>query len=172
MSTNDLKENEVRMVRSKYNPETSEFLRLYETVGFVVARGSPEEVFCNYGYDKEKSKVLYFHYRRRIQNSFSGTIFNRHRVMIESGVADTEFSNNYFFLYFITDRNEENNKYLNNVSISPINISQEQLNNWAGVEFNPSKLDLVGSDKALMSLIQNVSLNLTNIIMSFHKIGY
>ena len=92
--------------------------------------------------------------------------------MIESGVADTEFSNNYFFLYFITDRNEENNKYLNNVSISPINISQEQLNNWAGVEFNPSKLDLVGSDKALMSLIQNVSLNLTNIIMSFHKIGY
>ena len=67
MSTNDLKENEVRMVRSKYNPETSEFLRLYETVGFVVARGSPEEVFFNYGYDKEKSKVLYFHYRRRIK---------------------------------------------------------------------------------------------------------
>ena len=119
MSTYDLKEKKVRMVRSKYNPETSEFLRLYETVGFMVARGSPEEVFFSYVYDKEKSKVLYFHYRRRIPNSFSGTIFNRHCVMIENGEADTEFSNNYFFLYFITDRNEEINKYLNNVSILP-----------------------------------------------------
>ena len=39
---------------------------------------------------------------------------------------------------------------MNNVSISPIDVSQEQLNNWAVVEFNPSKLDLFGSDKALM----------------------
>ena len=71
--------------------------------------------------------------------------------MIESGEADAEFSNIYFFLPFITDRNEEINKYLNNVSISPINVSQEQLNKWTGVDFNPSKLDLFGSNKALIS---------------------
>ena len=150
MSTYVLKKNSVSMLRPKYNPERGEFLGLYETVVFMV-RGSPEEVFFNYGYDKEKSKVPYAHYRRRVPNSFSGTIFNSHRVMIESGEADAEFSNIYFFLPSITDRNEEINKYLNNVSISPIDVFQEQLNNWAGVEFNPSKLDLFGIDKALMS---------------------
>ena len=139
------------MVRPKYNPETGEFLRLYETVRFMVVRGSPEEIFFNYGYDKEKSQVLYSHFRRRIPNSFGGTIFNRHHIIIESGEADGEFSNVYFLLPSITDRNEEINKYLNNVSISPIDVSQEKLNNWAGVEFNPSKFDLFGSDKALMS---------------------
>ena len=40
---------------------------------------------------------------------------------------------------------------MNNVSIYPIDVSQEQLNNWAGVEVNSSKLDLFGSDKALIS---------------------
>ena len=141
----------IKMVRPKYNPETGEFLGPYATVGFMVVRGSPEDVFFTYEDDKEKSKVLYAHYRRRIPNSFSGTIFNRHRVMIESAEADAEFSNIYFSLPSITDRNEEINQYLNNVSISPIDVSQEQLNNWAVVEFNPSKLDLFGSDKALMS---------------------
>ena len=129
MSTYVLKKNNVNMLRPKYNPEIGEFLGLYETVVLMVVRGSPEEVFFNYGYDKEKSKVLYAHYRRRIPNSFSGTIFNHHRVMIESGEADAEFSNIYFFLPSITDRNEEINQYLNNVSISPIDVSQEQLNN-------------------------------------------
>ena len=113
MSTYVLKENEVKIVRPKYNPETGEFLGLYETVGFMVVRGSPEEVFLNYGYDKEKSKVLYSHYRRRILNYFSGTIFNRHRVMSESGEADAKFSNIFFPLPSITDRNKEINKYLN-----------------------------------------------------------
>ena len=139
------------MVRPKYNPDTGEFLGPYATVGFMVVRGSPEDVFFTYEDDKEKSKVLYAHYRRRIPNSFSGKIFNRHPVMIESAEADAEFSNIYFSLPSITDRNEEINQYLNNVSISPIDVSQEQLNNWAVVEFNPSKLNLFGSDKALMS---------------------
>ena len=82
MSTYVLKENQVKMVRPKYNPETVKLLGPFETVGFMVVRGSPEEVFFSYGYDKENSKVLYSHFRRRTPNPFSGTIFNRHCVMI------------------------------------------------------------------------------------------
>ena len=99
MATYVLKNNEVKMVRPKYNPETGEFLGFYETVGFMVVRGSPKVVFFNYGYDKEKSKVLYSHFRRRIPNSFSDTVFNRHLIMIESGKANAEFSNIYFFSF-------------------------------------------------------------------------
>ena len=151
MSTYILKENEVKMVRTKYNSETGIFLGLYETVVFVVVKGSPEEVSFNYGYHKDKSKVLYSHLRRRIPKSFSGTIFNRHRAMIETGENDSEFSGIYFFLPSITDRSEDINKYLKNVSISPNDITQKQFNDWAGCEFNPAKLDLFGADKTIMS---------------------
>ena len=76
------------MIRSKYNAETEEFLDLYETAGIMVVRGSPDKVFFNYGCDKDRSKALYSHYRIRIPNSFSGTIFNHHRAMIETGEID------------------------------------------------------------------------------------
>ena len=115
ISTYVLKENKVKMIRPKSNAETGEFLGLYETVRFMVVRGSPDEVFFNYGYSKDKSKVLYLYYRRRIPNSFSGTIFNRHREMIETGEIDSDFSNIYFFLLSITDRSEDINQYLKNV---------------------------------------------------------
>ena len=74
VSSYTLKENEVKMVRPRYDPETSEFKGLYKTIGYLVVRGFPEGVFFNYGFDKEKSKVLYSYYRKRIPNSFSGTI--------------------------------------------------------------------------------------------------
>ena len=63
-----LKENDLRIVRSKYSTNTGEFLDNYETIGFMAVRGSPEEVFFNYWFDQEKSKVLYSFYKRRIPN--------------------------------------------------------------------------------------------------------
>ena len=97
-----IKENEVKMIRPKYNAETGQFLGLYETVGFMVVRESPDEVFFNFGFNKDKSKVLYLHHRTRIPNYFSGTIFNRHRAMIEAGEIDSEFSNIYFFFSYLS----------------------------------------------------------------------
>ena len=83
INTYQLKEEgEVKMVGPKYIPETGEFLGISETVGFIVIRGSPKEVFFNYGYDREKSKVLYLHCTRRIPSSFSDIIVNRHNTII------------------------------------------------------------------------------------------
>ena len=141
----------MKMVRPCYDPETSEFKRLYETIGYLLVRGSPEEVVFNHGYDEEKSKVLYLYYRRRILNSFSGTIFNMHCIQIESGEIDGDSSRIFFPLLAITDSSEEINQYLNNVSISLINISQEQLNTWVGTSFDLSKLDLFSLEKNTMS---------------------
>ena len=125
--------------------------RLNETVGFMIVTESPDEIFINYAYDKDKSKVLYSHYRRRIPNSFSRTIFNRHRAMIETGEIDSEFSNINFFLHSITDRSEDINHYLKNGSISPTDITQKQFDDWASCEFNSAELDLFGPDKSIMS---------------------
>ena len=110
---------------------------LYETIAYIVVRGSSEEVYFSYGYDHEKSKKFYLHYRRRIPNYFSRTIFNRHRAMIESGKIEGNLSNIYFYLPSITNRSEDFNQYLNNVSISSIEITQSQLSNWDGTKFDP-----------------------------------
>ena len=71
--------------------------------------------------------------------------------MIETGKFDSEISNIYFFIPSITDRSEDINKYLKNVSISPIDITQKQFNDRPGCDFNPAKLDLFGADKTIMS---------------------
>ena len=89
--------------------------------------------------------ILYSHYRRRIPNSISGTIFNHHRAMIGTGEIDSESSNIYFFLPSVSDRSEDINIYLRNVSISPIDITQKQYKDWAGCSFNPAKLDLLAA---------------------------
>ena len=149
ISSYTLKENEVKMVKPQQDPKTGEFKGLYKTVGFLVVRGSTEEVFFNYGYEKKKSKILYSHYRRKIPNFFSGTIFNRHRTMI--GEVEGKMSNIFFFLPSITDRSEKTDMYLNSVSISPIDIIQKQLIGWAETSFDPSKLDTYGLEKNMMT---------------------
>ena len=50
-----------------------------------------------------------------------------------------------FFLPPITDRSESINKYLNKLSIFPVDITQ------FGTNFNPSKLDLFGLEKNTMA---------------------
>ena len=75
-------------------------------------------------------------------------MFNRHRIMVESEEVDADFSRIYFFLPSITDCSEEVNQYLKNVSITPLDITQEQLNVWAqNSHFDPAKLDMYGGGK-------------------------
>ena len=149
------------MIRPKYNAETREFLGSYETVGFMVVRGSPDEVFLNYGYDKGKPKVLYSHCRRRIPNTFSGSIFNRYRAIIETGQIDWEFSNIYFFLPSIIDRSEDINQYLKNVSIFPIYTTQKK---------SSLKIRQV-LNLTLQSLICLVLTKASSLVLLFHVSG-
>ena len=85
--------------------------------------------------------------------------------MIEAGEIDSESSNIYFFLPSITDRTEDTNKYLKNVSTSPIDITQKQFDDSTGCSFNPAKLDLLAaviqclrhtSDISNSNLVKNV----------------
>ena len=50
------------------------------------------------------------------------------------------------------DVSEEINQYFQNISITPINSQQEQLNVWAdNTAFDPSKLDSFGLEKKIIS---------------------
>ena len=91
-----LKDREVKYLRLKHNPETDEFLGIDKTIGFLVVRGYSIEVSLNYGFDIEKSKILYSLFRKEISSSFYGTMFNRHKQMIESGEIDMKMSQLFF----------------------------------------------------------------------------
>ena len=58
ISSYTLKENEVKMVRHKYDPKTGESKGLYETSGYLLVRGSPEE-FSLFALQKENSKLFF-----------------------------------------------------------------------------------------------------------------
>ena len=74
----------------------------------------------------------------KIPNSFSSTIFNRHRIQYEAGAfLETDFSNAFFFLPATTDHIEGINRYLNSVNLLPIDIELSEI----GENFDPSKLD-------------------------------
>ena len=95
---------------------------MYKTIGYLIVQGGDEEHFLNYGYCEEKSKGLYSYHKRRIPNSFGGTMFNRHRLSFESRELRTDFSDLYFFLLSLTDRSEAINKPVGSVNLSKIDI--------------------------------------------------
>ena len=130
---------------------TSNFLGLYETLGYIMVRGGPEEHFLDYGYCKQNSKILYSHHKKRIPSSFSGTFFNHHKLQFESGGLQTTYSNIFYFLPSTTNRSEEINRYLGSVNLSLIDIPVNTFETKENVSFDPSKLDFACPEKEVMS---------------------
>lgn len=84
----------------------------------------------------------------KILNSFSATIFNRHRIQYECGAyAETEFSNVFFFLLATTDRAEDTNQYNQYINQQSVNLSAIDIDiSDFGDIFNPVKLDFNNSE--------------------------
>ena len=91
-----LQDNEVKVIRSKYDTVTRQFLDLEHALSYMTARG---DSFFDYRYSKEKSKVLYSTHRMKIPNSIVATIINRHRIQYESGAFSESDSSSVFFFY-------------------------------------------------------------------------
>ena len=115
----------VKMYRPRYDTGTGEFLRLDETIGYLIVRGNDDENFLNYGYCEESSKILYSHHKQRIPNYFAATLFNRHCLVFENGQLQTDFSNLHYFLASTTDRSKAINQHMNFVNLTPIDIPEK-----------------------------------------------
>ena len=53
------KENEVKILRAKYNTATGQFRGLENCLAYLTVRGDFQEQFFDYGYAKDNSKILY-----------------------------------------------------------------------------------------------------------------
>ena len=85
---------------------------------------------------------MYRTHKTKVPNSFSSTIFNRHRIQYESGAfAETDSPNIFFFLPSTVDRIEDINKYLGSVNLNAVDIDISKF----GEKFDPLWLDFNSS---------------------------
>ena len=74
----DFKDNEVLLYVPSYNTETGLYQGLKKQLGYITLRGDVNERFFSYGYNKEKSKVLFCTVKQPIPNIFQCTAFKKH----------------------------------------------------------------------------------------------
>lgn len=114
-----LKENEVKILRPKYNLTTGEFLGLEYCIAFLNVRNDLQKQFFDYGYTKDNSRILFSVQKMKIPNSFKTTMFNKHKIQHVAGAFTTESSDAFFFLLSTLDRIEKINKHLGSVNLCP-----------------------------------------------------
>ena len=50
---------EVKICQPEYDLSTGKFQGLYKTVGLIIVRGDNDETFFNFGFEKEKYKLIF-----------------------------------------------------------------------------------------------------------------
>ena len=136
--------NEVKLLSCVYEIESGQFKGIREQVAFIVLRGDVDETFLSYGFDKIKSKLLYSFSKRQIPNAFVSVAFKKHFEQIMSDENDrNESSSLFYFLPSQSDRKEDINQYMNNVALSPIDITVDFIESFSAekVSFRPDLLD-------------------------------
>ena len=131
----ELNDNEVKILRPRYDPVSGEFLGIKYCVALVTVRNDQEEQFFDYGYNKANSKVLYSTRKLNVPSSFKTTIFGQYKSQYEGGAFDEQnFSKLFFYLPATVDRNEKINKYLSSVHLKPFHVNTAVF----GEKFNPA----------------------------------
>ena len=133
-------QNEVKLLSPVYEIETGQFKGIRKQMAFIVLRGDSDETFLSYGFDKTRSKTLFSYSKQQIPNAFVSVAFKKHYEQIMSGDRK-ESSQLFYFLPSLSDRKEEINQYLNNVSLSPVDVTVDFIEKFSeNVSFKPDLL--------------------------------
>ena len=131
----DCKDDEVKILRTKYDPATGKILGIEHCVALITVKNEPEKQFFDYGYVKTNSKMLYSTRKSKIPSSFKATAFGSHKNQYEGGVFfEQYFSKIFFYLPSTIGRCEEINKYLTSVYLKPYHVDISDLDEG----FNPA----------------------------------
>ena len=131
----DCNEDEVKILRTKYDPNTGKFLGIEYCVALITVKNNPEEQFFDYGYVKSNSKMLYSTRKSKIPSSFKATAFGTHKNQYEGGVfLEQDFSKIFFYLPSTVDRCDDINKYLTSLYPKPCHVDINDL----GEGFDPA----------------------------------
>ena len=177
-SEKEIVENDqlVRFYVPVYDNSNGNFLGVNESVGYVMVRGDPDETFWSYGYDEEKSNLLYDFSKQPMSNVFKGTCINCHSNEILN--ERDGFSNIFFFLSSITDRCEKINQYKDQVSLMPVEWKFEKFADYApeGYSFDHPHLSkghpkLYDARKTIYKFFANAAeVSNTNLIQNVYSL--
>ena len=87
--------------------------------------------FLSYGFEEEKSKILYLTFKQLLPNIFQGTSFKKYNPMLLNEGQVQDFSTLFFFLRSTTNRKEKINKFMTNVSLHPIDVRYEDFQKYS-----------------------------------------
>lgn len=113
------KDIEVKVLCPVYDIDTAQFRGLEERLAVIVVRGDVDECFLSYGFDPDKTKQLYSHFKKNIPNIFQSTAFKKFYSLLKSDNKGS-YSTLFYFLPSINDRKEKINQYKDNVQLYPI----------------------------------------------------
>ena len=137
-------ENEVKLLSCVYDLESGFFKGLRLMLAYIVLRGDDDEVFFSYGFNKNKSKVLYSYSKQQIPDTFVTTSFKKHFQEVVNEKKDEKFSKMFYYLPSISDRKEEINQYKDNVSLTPMDVSLDFISSFSdekSLVFQPQLLN-------------------------------
>ena len=139
----DFKENECLLYVPLYNTENGLFRGLGKRLGYITLRGDKNETFYSYGYDSEKSKLLFCSFKQSIPNIFQCTSFKKHRHYLLNEKATDRFASSLFlFLPSTLDRKEKIMQFKQSVNLHPIDAAYDDLKTLNNnKDFNPAELD-------------------------------
>ena len=124
IATYECNDNEVKLLYCIYDLDSGEFKGIREQFAYIVLRGDKNEIFFSYGYNKNKSQILYSYSKQRIPDAFVSTSFRKHYNEIINEKKENEDSSLlFFYLPTITNRKEQINQRKNNPSLTPFDFS-------------------------------------------------
>ena len=147
----EFKDNECLLYVPLYNTETGLFKGLGKRLGYISLRGDKKETFYSYGYDKERSKLLYCTMKQPLPNIFQCTSFKKHKdFLIQEKLHESNESSLFLFLPSTLDRKEEFLQFKSSVNLHPIDALDDDLKAMnSDKDFNPAQLDLASIDSIL-----------------------
>ena len=126
-----LKENEVIPYVPLYNTKNGYFRGVKKWLAYIMVQGDSDETFSSYGYDQERSKIMYSSFKHPLPNIFQGTLFKKHTKMLIKEKQTEDSSKLFFLLPSTTDRKEKNSKSFINVHLHPIDCAYEDFSNYS-----------------------------------------
>ena len=147
----EFKDNECLLYVPLYNTETGLFKGLGKKLGYISLSGDKIETFYSYGYDKERSKLLYCTMKQPLPNIFQCTSFKKHKdFLIQEKLNESNTSSLFLFLPSTLDRKEEILQFKKSVNLHPIDAMYDDLKAMNNdKDFDPSQLDLPSRDSIL-----------------------
>ena len=137
--------NKVKLLSCVYDLETGEFKGNREQVAYIVLRGDEHELFLSYGFEKNKSKILYSFSKQQIPDAFISTSFKKHFNEIMNEKRNEESSSLFFFLPSVSDRKETINQWKNNPCLTPIDFNIDFIESFSS-QNEKFQLNLLNSD--------------------------